>query len=67
MDTSGLSGMSGAALALQYEVSVEKTAQDQQRVQGAGIVRLIEGAGNPQQPGPVVEPDGRGAHVNIKV
>ena len=71
MDTSGLSGLQGAALALEYATDVEKLAQDQKRAEGAAVVRLIEGAGNPQPLGPdpvaPVDPDGRGARVNIKI
>jgi hypothetical protein len=71
MDTSGLSGLQGAALALEYETGVEKLAQDQKRIEGHAVVRLIEGAGHPQPPGPdpvaPVDPEGRGARVNIKI
>jgi hypothetical protein len=71
MDTSGLSGIGAARLALDYQVGVEKLEQDQTRTAGAAALQLIEGAAQVAQaagetPAPLVErPDGVGQHVNV--
>ena len=64
MDTSGLSGLGGVQAALQYQVGVEKLAQDKQKHDGAAVIRLIEGAAPPPQ---VERPDGKGANVDIVI
>ena len=61
METSGLSGLGGVQAALQYQVSVEKLAQDKQKHDGAAVIRLIEGAAMP----PVERPDGKGALIDV--
>ncbi len=63
MDTSGLSGLGGAAAAMRYAVGVEKLALDQKKQEGAAIVRLIEGAAA-VAPAPE-RLDGKGALVDV--
>ena len=75
METSALSGVGAARLALDYQVGVEKLEQDQARTAGAAALQLIEGAAQLAQaanampapePLPQVErPDGVGSHVHV--
>ena len=50
--------IAGACPSFEYEVRVEKVAQDTAKQQGAQAVELIE------QATPPVGPDGQGTHVN---
>jgi hypothetical protein len=71
MDTSGISGIGAAQLALDYQVGVEKLEQDQSKQAGAAALQLIEGAAQVAQaaaatPAPAVErPDGVGSHIHV--
>ncbi len=53
---------------LMVQVSVEKKSQDNQKVMGAAMVQLIDGAAAPQlatPAAPVASPDGRGSRVHV--
>lgn len=54
MDVSGLSPVQ----ATQYAVKVEKVAQDNERLEGEALLKLVENAAPDKLPGPA--PDGRG-------
>jgi hypothetical protein len=75
MDNSGISGIGGARLALDYQVGVEKLEQDQTKQAGAAALALIEGAAQlaqatgatvaPETSPQVERPDGVGSHIHV--